>query len=301
MALAMVIFPWYADKVLITLANAQSVVALLLVIVALKEAPDAKYGRVPLQVFADLFIIVVCGLSGPFIIFVLPFLANRWWSDRRWPNAAVALAAGLISSVQLFCVVSTQLATPSSAASVQSVALCVAMLVYRTSTALFLGLGTAIAMDGWPMWAFVTAHAAAACLYAASLIVLVRRSKNSRLIGTCLGVHVVLLLAVIYKAGAAPQLIGGLGGSERYFYIPLVVFVWAIIGLLPARDIRVKHFAIAALLITTLGSASAGVPGPAFVDYDWESYAKRIGVGDVVVPINPPGWSVQVPARPPGR
>jgi hypothetical protein len=47
-------------------------------------------------------------------------------------------------------------------------------------------------------------------------------------------------------------------------------------------------------------SATSGFRNVPFVDYDWPAYSARIGAEPLTVPLNPPGWKMELPAKAPG-
>jgi hypothetical protein len=87
------------------------------------------------------------------------------------------------------------------------------------------------------------------------------------------------------------------GMGTRYFYIPYIMMTWSLIALLGQREqwknILLK-IGLALILISSLTSHFHSKP---FIDYNWPLYSQSIGKEDVVIPINPEGWQINVKAH----
>jgi hypothetical protein len=87
------------------------------------------------------------------------------------------------------------------------------------------------------------------------------------------------------------------GGGQRYFYIPYIMVAWSLIALLGEKIW--KNILITIVLISILiSSLTSRFHSRKFIDYNWKLYSKLIGSKDVVIPINPEGWTIPIKARP---
>ncbi len=101
LALSLVLVPLRSSEVLLTITNLQWILSVLLVVVILKELPDAKYGSVIVQQVSDVVIVVLCGLTGPFIVFLLPFFLWKCRPPARNYNILLASVAIVVAAAQI--------------------------------------------------------------------------------------------------------------------------------------------------------------------------------------------------------
>jgi hypothetical protein len=85
-------------------------------------------------------------------------------------------------------------------------------------------------------------------------------------------------------------------GNGRYVFIPQLIAIWLLLLTAAARG-RAGKVAAALVILAVL----ANIPRlrePAYADLHWGLYAPHIRAGErVVVPVNPPGWMMPLPAR----
>jgi hypothetical protein len=86
------------------------------------------------------------------------------------------------------------------------------------------------------------------------------------------------------------------GSASRYFYIPQLVLMWLLIAAAGLKG-RVGRLAPALLAWAVLVNAPR-YRERAFVDMHWSLYEASIREGrPIIVPVNPPGWIMPLPAR----
>ena len=85
----------------------QWVLAILLIVVLLKEKPHTRFENINVQYASDLITIILFGLTGPFVIFLLPFCFLKCFNDRSIYNSVFPSSAAVIFSSQLIFVIST--------------------------------------------------------------------------------------------------------------------------------------------------------------------------------------------------
>ena len=84
--------------------------------------------------------------------------------------------------------------------------------------------------------------------------------------------------------------------GSRYFYVPYVLFCWACITLLlSSRKHLDRGLAILLLVAVLRSSLISGFESTPLRDYRWRDHIQRFDQeGEVQIPINPPGWQVDL-------
>ena len=267
------------------IVNTQLYLGLYLLAVILADAPRTVAWKIH-----DWAVLVIAGLSGPFVIFVLPVLGFRLHAQRDMPSARLPFMglAVAIAVVQMACIgVTAGLASPLGADPLAMLSI--------LGTRVYLGFITPV------RWAATLSGSAAGLVLfaigaAISVAVFVRgdwRAKGLVLIAP------LMIAASFYSpvfALSQPQWPGYFDGNpaERFFVVSAVawagtVFYFAAIylrrlsALTLAAGIAVCGFFI--LLEFTI----AAVPGAQFVEQ--AAMIERAEPGSAVtVPIAPPGW-----------
>jgi hypothetical protein len=297
-ALAVVLVPMYQGEVFLTITNAQWILAALLVVVLMKDTPDTTHGGAGVQTALDVLAIIVCGLTGPFIVFLAPLFAFRWFRDRTWPRTLLTLAVVAVAAIQVMFLLNSSEAA-SALPSVAQILDRTGILVYRMSSGLFVGTTMTSIVRRLPPTIRLVPPLAAALLYVAVILALPRLPAPARssYVNACLGVHFLMLLSVLYRLKADDEVLGLMYLGQRYFYIPMLMIAWALISLLPCAIRPIGRGAAVLLLLVLFASVTSGFRATPFVDYQWESYSRMIGAKTVDVPLNPLSWSILLPAR----
>lgn len=281
-ALAVVLVP-DTFEVLLTLVNLQWVIGAGMVLLLILG--DAQG---PWQGAHDLAAAALMGLTGPFCIVLAPLFVAR--AVARRTRASSLLAAVVIACVLVqgwFLLGSPPLADAVSRFEPQNVLPAVGR---RVGGSLLVGVLLSPDTD----------------LYVATLVgvgtllgvaYLAFASGPRRLERALLGFAFLFLLAAAvyrlrHKFGEAfiP------GSASRYFYVPQLAAMWL---LLAAADLggRARRIAPALLAWAVLVNAPR-YRERAFVDMHWGQYEASIREGrPVIVPVNPPGWIMPLPAR----
>jgi len=315
LALALVVVP-HNTEVFLNITNIQWIFFFLLFIVLMKVNPSRDYGAISSQYLLDLLIVVVCGLTGPFLVFLAPFFTWKWLKDRNRYNACILAAVMVVALVQLGFLGRHWL--EQSTASVPNpahgrlekellqrqtsetpsmfdtyVTIGSVVLGHRTMGPLFFG-------ENHLRWIWKGRYYLSA-LYFGFLIALLaasRAGKRTALVPYCVGVQFILLLAVMLKFKASPLDLFMFENGPRYFYIPFVLLAWALIALIGSAAAWVRYATRAALFLAVVSSLTSHFQGAPFVDYQWSYRCQSIGVKDVVIPLNPNGWKMTVKAKP---
>lgn len=101
LSLALVLVPHSGNKIFMSATNIQWILCILLIITAISEEPSCIYGNPRNQYISDIARIILCGLTGPFLIFLVPVFAWKWFRKTNRYNSVVILIVGLILIIQL--------------------------------------------------------------------------------------------------------------------------------------------------------------------------------------------------------
>jgi len=273
----------HTGEVYLNLCNLQWITALALFAVVI--ADDAATG---LQRCGDVCVLVVTGLTGPFIVLALPLLAVRaWLRPRGWSRVLLGVALGC--------------------AAVQSVALMnrpfnsdAALPVEWSGSAALISrrlvVDDLIGQRALPAAAAASIGALGFALLAAAVW-----RKRAQLPGawTLAGAAFLVLVSVVYKARLDRMPPFDFVDGDRYFFIERVVLIWllAALALTAAGLGRIIPAALIALALAVNASRFIYPPSP---DLHWARSAQRIADGDEVrVPILPMGFSFTYPSQHP--
>jgi hypothetical protein len=282
-ALAVVLVP-DAFEVLLSVANLQWILAAGLVAVLISDDPAT-----PAQKIHDVVAVAAVGLTGPFStlfapIFVLRFLARRSvWSGII---GALAVTAG---TIQLICVLGHPAVIPPGAT----------VEILHGAIAIGSRLAGSLLLGKWvPNPPGIFAGLVLAAISLAGTGWLVMRAGAVRLQRIWAGLAFIAVLAAsLYRCRFVLPGLTLIGFGARYFFPLQMLLVWLLISVFQSK-LRGHRMAagsiIAIMLIANLPRLRYG----ALPDLHWSDYAAKIRAGEkVLVPINPAGWTIPVPAK----
>jgi hypothetical protein len=284
-ALAVVLVP-DTFEVFLTVVNLQWVLAAGLILLLVSR--DPVRGR---QWAHDVAAAALTGLTGPFCVILAPLFAWRAWNRRTRASAILAAVIVACALVQAYFFVTE----PRIAAGVP--------VDPRINAQLFL-------------------PAIARRIGGSILMGSLMAPETDLYVGTVMGIAT--LAGVGYMAFRPGPLRGerGLLGlafaamllgafvrtrhtmdgyfephvASRYAYIPQLAAIWLLVLTAGRKGLSARI--AAALLVLALAANIPRLREPAFADLHWGLYAPRIRAGErVVVPVNPPGWQMTLPAR----
>jgi hypothetical protein len=273
----------HTGEVYLNLCNLQWITALALFAVVIADDAVTR-----LQRWGDIGVLVVTGLTGPFIVLALPLLAVRaWLRPRGWSRVLLGVALGC-AAVQAVALmnrpVKSDAALPvdwSGGSALIGRRLVVDDLIGRTSL---------------PAGAVVLIAAIGGVLLAAALW---RKRTQLPGAGTLAGAAVLVLASVVYKARLDQIPLFDFVDGDRYFFIERVVLFWllAALAVMTTGLGRVVPAALIALALAVNATRFIYPPSP---DLHWGRSAQRIAEGDEVhVPILPVGFSFTYPSQHP--
>lgn len=284
-AMAVVLVP-DTREVLLNIVNIQWPLAAGLVLLLLSRDP-AGAG----QWTHDLLAAVALGLTGPFGVFLLPLFLLRALRCRT-------LASTVLTSVLAACA-------------------CVQVHFMRGELA-----GGASGLESWGLWGqyleamvgcriggslllgtLLPAHAPAAVWALLAAVTLGGMGYLAFRPGALRDERAALGLAfVVFVAAASVRTFSGMNmfyspqAHSRYLYVPqlLMILLLLVAAAQGGRVAPVVGLVVAWCLLVNLPRLRE----PAYADMQWSLFAPRIRAGEVVtVPINPPGWTIQVQRR----
>lgn len=278
-ALAIAIIP-HPGEVYLTICNLHWISALGLFALVLMD--DAETFR---QRCGDIALLIVAGLTGPFIVLALPFFGWRAWRRRtHWSYLLLALAlAGAAAHIpSLLNRPSQEIATawdPVKLAAVIGRRLWVSLFAGEVPLSRAISVFIALAVPlgiAWRLWRQPTAREACLLLAGAGAV----------------------LAAVSFKARIDTWNYDDLVSADRYFFTAKILSLWAVAAVLPMHTGWGRTTAGMLLLLTF------AVNYPRFIyprhpDQRWAFYAAEIeNHRPVTVPVIPELFSFSHPGRP---
>ncbi len=292
--------PWLAlafflgpqtGEVLFSITNLQWVVAFLLIEQAFLTAPTTTVQRI-----TDLALLVLLGLTGPFIIALGPLLAWRWWRDT--PSSRLKLSAfnvqllalaSLCAALQAYFILrpGPRFVFPPFEAARFFEVVGQHLLVWPV-------LGDHLARQLAPPLLTVLGIVPVLTLLAWSLRPHARRLLRAQLVAAFL----LMMAAGVYRARPDTWNLDNLVFGDRYFYLPRVLLAWLLILEFDAaqRPVRwLAHATALAIAVVHLKSYSL----PAEPNYKWTDHVDPIRRGvPANIPTLPEGWTMEYRGRP---
>lgn len=287
--------PWLAagvllavqtPEILLNLTNAQWAGALLLLQQTLIARPAGRGERA-----ADLALVALFGLTGPFIIPLLPLFAWRWWRDRHRDNLAVLALAVFCSAIQGACLHQAQITFEHQHAPLDAAAAAVAL---------------ARRLVVWPLLGPTAARDLPAIVQvwfgAVALGFLIWRATRAESVRphrvTLLAAGTLLMTAGFIRMRPDTWTGDDLAFSDRYFFHARVILFWLLALELDAAGraaALTSRLALLAAIFTHLPVYRFAAPP----DFRWAERCEPIRRGTAAdIPILPDGWTLHYPGRP---
>jgi hypothetical protein len=254
----------------------------------------------------DILILLFCGLTGPFCVFLTPialFLAWRRRDRWRW------LAAGILAACCLVQAWGLLIMDPSGrshyAAVGASPALFVRLLAALVYLATLVGSNELARYSNHLLFIFLLCVAIGGTVLVT--ICLIKSSVEMRLF-LILSAFLFAVSLITPNTGA-PQGVTGWellaeGGGSRYWFFPTLAFAWTLLWCFHSRIRLLKIVSAPLLLLMCLGMVRDW-RHPAFNDMHFAEYAARFEAAPAgtafTIPENPAGWTVRLVKRPAGR
>ncbi len=282
------------------ITESQWLLALCVFLLLVASKPQSLAGRI-----FDVFVVLLCGLTGPFCITLFPIALFLAWRERnRWRWATAGLLATLCL-IQAWALLIVDPAGRSSAALGASPALFTRILAGQVFLGTLLG-GNGLSSRSSPLLLLILICVAiggiaivAACFFNSPM-----QFRLFLLLSTAL-----FALALISPTGWVPEGVSAwanlaAGPGIRYWFFPTLAFAWTLLWCFQSR-IRLLKIVSAPLLLLMCVGMIRDWRHPAFKDMHFAKYAARFEAAPagtvVIIPENPAGWTVRLVKRPAGR
>lgn len=283
-----------SDEVFIDLANIQWHLAIAGFLVLI-----AGPGRNKAWQIFDVALLLAVGLTGPMGLVLLPAAALVWWPNRTADNLRKLVALVLTSIPQLFSLFIINAGNRVNGQPYASGLKFLKMLTGQIMTGGLLGEKHVGLFYGHPLTMLVLL----AILIYVILFVIVRGPYWLKLANLCAGLIIALMLIGLkpYKGFDDWQALTYPGGGQRYWYIP--IFVWLVTLLwLALRGNKALRLLGASGLLLFL---AVGVPQnwelASYKDLHFSAYAQKFNNlkpgQSLDIPINPQGWQMTLRKR----
>jgi hypothetical protein len=282
-ALAVVLVP-DAFEVLLFLSNVQWVLAGGLLLLLLSR--DAARPRERVH---DALAAVLLGLTGPFSVALAPLFA--WRAVQRRTRASVTLAALVLATAaaQTWLIVRTPGAASDKTVATEAL---LAVPGMRVGASLFVGQ---FVPPDYPLGAETALGVGLLALVA----LLAARRGAGRIERVWLACGFLALLAsALYRCRFVLLDLRHATFGARYFFPLQLTFIWLVLATTMEPRRWLARMAIVAA-IWMLAINVGRLREPALSDLHWPQTAAPLRRGAAAeIPINPPGWSFSIPARP---
>ncbi len=290
LALSIVLVPHSLNEVFLNITNIQWILCLLLVLTLLKDPPDINYGNHTLQVLSDFSIIIIAGLTGPFLIFMFPFFAWKFYKMKKTHGHILLVTAFCIVLIQLIQIVPNTRSIQEN--SIFNLELYLSIIGRQLFGGLFLGRALKYSNG-------ILTGICALAYFGFLLYLSYKKSpEDKRLLNIVimvLSISAAILGAVIINHNFSP-LIMEISSGCRYFYVPYVMIAWSLIFCINQRGIWKNIFVISSLLLILYSSVTVGIRTK-MTDYNWKYHSSLIGTKDIInIPINPT-WSITLHSK----
>lgn len=300
LALALVLVPHGGEVFLDTNLLSFLCAPVLVVLILQKDATTWK------QWLVDFLALFLAGLSGPFLaIFLIPLLVVRFFRGgaTRY-NVTLSAIAVLLAGIQISLMVHNgrlaadfHQATRPTGGPPEGFTPEVLLQVISVSFAGPFLLGNVLPIVAQPLAWVVTA------VFLASLAAIAWRAGPTTRINVrvLLGLAVLMCLVQLYRSRTFPTFDHPFYAGQRYFYLPYLFLCWTLIVACADDRKWIRISAMSCLGLMLLSSATQ-FSRPLSPDTRWKEFARLVEQGyDVVIPINPTGWSIRVGPHDRGR
>lgn len=276
----------HTGEILFNLTNVQWIGALALVQQAILARPATRTERL-----GDLALVALIGLTGPFIVALLPLFAWRAWRDRHSDNLAALAVAGTCAALQAWLIHRAHIVFEHQHAPLH---LLNALAALSRRLLIWPSLGATPARD---LPAILTA--AVGALFVGGLFLRALRPHPRRPLRLQLfAAGALLMLAGFLRMRPDTWTSDDLAFSDRYFFLPRVLLAWLIVLEIDADSPWAAWTArVVAVFMSVVHLQTYQLPAPP--DYHWTAQCDPLRRGaPAKIPILPEGWILDYPGRP---
>mgnify|MGYP001267593028 CR=1 FL=1 len=284
------------------ITNAQWYLAIGLLVVFLLQ--PSVFGRT--LIFEALFVLAA-GLTGPFILLMLPVIVFMVWVNRTVPLArlrilVLSFAAFVAASVQAYALMKFGVNEPGSASGT-SLPLMYYLSITPVITFIHLLSPYLKIIDNlFHIEDLISASllpiSVVSNLFIAVLAMTSIFRKKYLIEKTVISYFgAVILLSSFYKCRYIMQDLFYYENGDRYFFIPGVMLSWLLVLMFKERITQYAAIALIALLTTSSVFYYKRTP---LIDYNWPYWINRAKIDSrTIIPINPAGWSINMSCNQP--
>ena len=247
----------------------------------------------------DAAAVVLSGLTGPFCLVLLPLAAAMWfWRRRRWRLVLTGLLA-VGTAIQLYVI-----ATAPAAARAHPILGATPTLFFRILTgnvylATIFGQNSSFAKSPAFLCLIIAILATAIIAYS-----FVRSNAEFRLfILFCLVIFGVSLYSPMVSVDQPQWQVLSSAPGLRYWFFPMLAFVWATIWCAFAASVKQLRIACGALLVLMIYGAAKDWIYPAYPPTTFPLLAQQFETlptgQEMIFPLYPNGWSMLLTKRNP--
>jgi hypothetical protein len=283
------------------ITSSQWIMALCAFLLLAASTPKSIAGRI-----FDIFILLLCGLTGPFCVFLTPIALFLAWKRRdswRLFEAGILAACCLIQAWGLLVV------DPSGRSHYSAVGASLALFARLLAAQIY--LATVIGGNGLAHYSNLPLFIFLLCVaIGGTTLVVLCFIKSSVEMKLFLAFSILLFAVSLTTPNTgAPKGVTGWelltsGGGIRYWFFPTLAFAWTLLWCFHSR-IRPLKFVTAPLLLLMCIGIIRDWRDPAFKDMHYAEYAasfEAAPAGTVVtIPVNPAGWTVRLVKHPSAR
>jgi hypothetical protein len=285
-ALAVVLVP-DTYEVLLNLVNLQWVTGAGLLLLLISSDP-AGLG----EWIHDLLAGAIIGLTGPFSVFFFPLFIMRAIRRKTPASWCILALVGACAVAQAAVFLSQPAEILPKTMDDVSFSLVLPAIARRVGASILLG-----SIGGSDADLYVGTVAGIATVAGAAF--LAWRLGQNRMERLSLGAAIVILLVFsFYRQRFVLDRFFRPPYASRYFYIPQLIFIWLLLWSAVLRN-RLGRIA-ATLLVVAFVLNLPRLREPPYLDTRWSTYEQSMREGrKILIPINPPGWYIQLPGRTP--
>ncbi len=278
-AFSIILVP-HSGEIFLNITNLQWITAILFFIFILQDDPKNLW-----QMIIDYSLLVIIGLTGPFVILFAPLLLFRLFIRGKSINNIIFIIISMVLAlIQMFFLLKSNLTIYGN--SELNIDEWLHVIVNRFSGSLFFGAerseglnrgGLSLLMIGLIMF----------------IIYSVKGSKYKEYLWVLLSAEVLIFISVFYKFRYVPDMLIPFNNGDRYFYLIRLIIIWSLIIALKHYNRHVKTISLTILMVI-LFSSLMWYQNQKFIDYKWKTNCKIIKDKPVRIPINPDGWFIQL-------
>ncbi len=291
--LSFVLVPHFSGEIFINITNLQWILLIALIFLLIKDTPNQKYGNIYLQTILDCATIILCGLTGPFLIFLLPLFILKALRKSFLYRSIILPIILLIVSIQIMTLIYSPFYARLPMALEFTISPYIDILGQKVFGVLFLGISVMYTLTHYGHDIFLMLLSIAYFIVIFSLFIYSFKTKKYIII-VFLAIHFIILFATFYKFQGAPSILIHYGAGPRYFYIPYLMIIWSLLLLLSQSSLKNKLPMWIGLACIAFSSATSLFQTKPFIDYNWYQHSQLIGKQDIIIPINPLGWVIRL-------